>query len=324
MDAPSDGIVIAVDGGGSKTDVWALDPDGTVVATARGVGSNPQLSGVQPVVELIDRLIRQVSEQAGHRPVLQTALYLSGLDLPIEIETFTSAIASRSWAIGATGRRAIVDNDLFALLRVGTDSPDAIALICGTGINCIGIRADGEQVRFAALGMTSGDWGGGWFLGEQALWHAARAVDGRGPSTVLVETVPQVFGLASITEVTEALHFDRLPSRALAQLSPTLFAAAHAGDAVAQGVIERQADEIVLMVTTALRRLDLLKMAVPVVLGGGVIAADDELLLGSIEAGLAEVAPRARLTVVTTAPINGAAMLALESVGAHAAALAFV
>lgn len=317
---PADAIVIAVDGGGSKTDVWALELDGTVAATARGVGSNPQLSGVEPVVDLIDGLIAQVHNELGERPILQSAVYLSGLDLPVEIETFRAAIETRTWATGVTGRPAIVDNDLFALLRVGTDEPDAVALICGTGINCIGVRADGEQVRFAALGAISGDWGGGWFLGEQALWHAARAVDGRGPDTVLVETVPDAFGLGSIAEVTEALHFGRLASSELASLSPTLFAAASAGDEVAMGVVDRQAEEIVLMVTAALTRLDLLETSVPVVLGGGVLAAEDSRLLGAITRGLGERAPQAHIRLVTAAPITGAAMLALESVGAHAAA----
>ena len=313
-------VVIAVDGGGSKTDVWALDRDGTVLATARGGGANPQLIGVGPVVDLIDGLIREVSERIGHRPILQTAVYLSGLDLPVEIDTFRAAIASCTWSVGITGRRAIVDNDLFALLRAGTDAPDAVAVVCGTGINCIGVRADGERVRFPALGMISGDWGGGWFLGEQALWHAARAVDGRGPGTTLVETVPRAFGLSSITEVTESLHFGRLASSALAQLSPVLFAASVAGDKVAQGVVDRLAEEIVLMVTAALRRLDLLGAAVPIVLGGGVLAAGDERLLGGIAAGLADRAPGAYIRLVTAAPIAGAAMLALESVGVRAAA----
>ena len=316
-DAPVNAVVIAVDGGGSKTDVWALDLDGTVLATARGGGSNPQLSGVGPVVNVVDGLIREVSERIGRRPILQTAVYLSGLDVPVEIETFRSAIASCSWSVGVTGRSVIVDNDLFALLRAGTDALDAVALICGTGINCIGVRADGEQVRFTALGMISGDWGGGWFLGEQALWHAARAVDGRGRGTMLVDMVPAAFELASITEVTEALHFGRLASSALAQLSPVLFAASVAGDEVAQSVVDRQAEEIVFLVAATLRRLDLLGEHVPIVLGGGVLAARDERLLGGIAAGLADRAPGASIRLVTAAPITGAAMLALESVGAH-------
>ena len=78
-----------------------------------------------------------------------------------------------------------MDNDTFALLRAGTDSPDAIAVVCGAGINCVGRAADGRIARFPALGMLSGDWGGGQHLAALALWHAARAEDGRGPATAL-------------------------------------------------------------------------------------------------------------------------------------------
>lgn len=317
---PSGPVVVAVDGGGSKTDVWVLDLDGTVVARSRGGGSNPQLIGVETSVDLIDALVREALEAVPGRSVLQSCVYLSGLDLPVEIEVFGAAVARCPWATGSTGRPVVVDNDLFALLRAGTRSPDAVALVCGTGINCLGVRADGRQVRFPALGMISGDWGGGWHLGEQALWHAARAVDGRGPATALVASIPVALGLGSVREVTEALHFGRVPQSALAALSPTVFEAAHGGDTVATGIVERQVEEIVLMVTCALRGLDLLDAEVPVVLGGGVLAARDPLLMAGIAAGLADVAPRACIALVTAPPIVGAAMLALEDVGCRGAA----
>ena len=84
----------------------------------------------------------------------------------------------------------MLDNDLFALLEAGTDSPDAVAVVCGTGVNAVGRAADGRTVRFPALGSISGDWGGGGQLGMQALSHAARAVDGRGPRSPPSSTGP--------------------------------------------------------------------------------------------------------------------------------------
>ncbi len=183
------------------------------------------------------------------------------------------------------------------------------------------MRADGAVVRYASLGMTSGDWGGGWHLGEKALWHAARAVDGRGPATTLATAIPEVYGLAGIPDVIEALHFERIANSDLSRLAPAVLAASRAGDMVAQGLVDRQAEEIVILAATTLRRLDLLGSEVPVVLGGGVIGSRDERLLAGVERGLAERAPLARITVVTAAPILGAALLALEAGGASADAL---
>jgi N-acetylglucosamine kinase-like BadF-type ATPase len=303
-------IVVAVDGGGSKTDAVALDLDGTVLATARGTTSSPHIVGVAEAVRLIDDLVTGLLVQTGPRPIAAAAVYVSGVDLPAEVATFRAAIAGRVWS------EAVVDNDLFALLRAGTDEPDAVAVVCGTGINCVGVRSDGRVVRYPSLGIISGDWGGGWHLGEQALWHAARAVDGRGPETELVSAIPAVYGLDSVQSVIEHLHFERIPNSDLSRISPSVFDAARGGDAVAAGLVDRQAEEIVAFAVTTLRRLDLLERRVPVVLGGGVIGSRDERLLRAVESGLSLGAPLAYIELVTAAPILGAALLALEAAGA--------
>jgi N-acetylglucosamine kinase-like BadF-type ATPase len=314
---PPDGMVIAVDGGGSKTDVWAIGLDGTVLAQATGPGSNPQILGRERVDDLIDALVQEVTAAAGPRPLVRTNIYLSGLDLPVETELFRDVIERRGWSRGVTGESVVIDNDLLALLRAGTLETDAVALICGTGINCIGVRSDGEVVRFLALGMISGDWGGGWHLGESALWHAMRAEDGRGEATLLTSMIPGTLGCRSVLEVVEALHFGRIQSTELARLCADVFTAARAGDSVSGALVDRQAEEIVLMTSAALTRLNLLDREIPIVLGGGVLAAADERLMAGIETGLAARAPLARIRLVTAPPIVGAAILALESVGRH-------
>ncbi|MEV8214747.1 BadF/BadG/BcrA/BcrD ATPase family protein [Leifsonia sp. NPDC077715] len=308
-------IVVAVDGGGSKTDAVALSLDGTVLAEARAGTSSPHVLGMDGAVALVGDLIEQLLARTGPRPLAAANLYLSGLDLPAEIADFRDRIAGTPWA------DATIDNDLFALLRAGTGEPDAVAVVCGTGINCVGVRSDGAVVRYASLGTISGDWGGGWHLGERALWYAARAVDGRGEPTVLAEAVPAALGLASVQDVIEAIHFGRLASSELSRLSPVVFACAREGDAIATGLTDEQAEEIATMAVTTLRRLDLLDRAVPVVLGGGVIGSRDERLLGTVERLLAERAPLARTELVTAAPILGAALLALESADASAEAV---
>ncbi|WP_034610963.1 N-acetylglucosamine kinase [Cellulomonas sp. URHD0024] len=309
-------VLVAVDGGGSKTDVLVLDPDGTVLAHARGPGSCPQIIGVQPALEIIDGLVR--TALAGRSDVGRVGIYLSGLDLPVEIDTFTSALRSLDWFTAAS---AVVDNDTFALLRAGTDSHEAVVVVCGTGINCVGRRSDGATARFPALGRISGDWGGGFELGEQAIWHAARAVDGRGPATTLAHLVPAALGRPTMAAVIEDLHFRVLGHDDVVGLAPALLGAAADGDAVCAQIVERQADEVATLALTALRRLDLVDQAVPVVLGGGVLAARDPGLTEGIRGRLASGAPRAHLTFVSDRPVLGAAFLVLEAYGSSANAV---
>nr|WP_300150110.1 BadF/BadG/BcrA/BcrD ATPase family protein [Propionicimonas sp.] len=297
-------VIVAVDGGGSKTDAVAVTLAGDVVRTARGPGSSPQAEGLDASVQLVDRLVREV---AGGAPVARVGLYLSGLDLPREIADYRAAVSGRAWARGGLD----VDNDLFALLRAGTDERDAVAVVCGTGMNAVGVRADGETVRFLAVGAISGDWGGGYGLGLEALWHAARDVDGRGPHTLLTAAVETEFGLP-VAELSEQLHVGDRSHADLARLAPVVFAAAEAGDDVARALVDRQADEAVTFVRACVTRLDLAAAPVPVVLGGSIFQAGHAAMDARIAAGVAEVSPAARLVTLTRPPVEGAVLLTLE------------
>jgi len=309
------GLAVGVDGGGTKTDAVALTLDGTVVGRRRGPGSSPHFEGLAASVDVVDDLVRGV---AGEAPVAQVNLYLSGLDLPVEIAQYRDAVAPFAWA----SRNVVVDNDLFALLRAGTEEPDAVAVVCGSGVNAVGVRADGETVRFPSLGTLSGDWGGGSGLGPEALWHAARDVDGRGPATMLTTLLLERLGAASIPALIEELHFERRDHSELIGVTPAIFEAAAAGDAVAGMLVDRQADEIVAYVRAIVTRLGFADRDVPVVLGGSILSAGHARLDERIAAGVAEVAPHARISRLSAPPLVGAALAALAHAGAAPAALA--
>ena len=239
-----------------------------------------------------------------------TAAYLAGADLPIEEAQLQRAVHARGW-----GRQTEVANDTFALLRAGTTSPWGVAVVCGAGINCVGVAPDGGVARFPSLGRISGDWGGGQYLGEEALWWAVRGEDGRGPRTALQETVPAHFGLTRVSDVTEAIHFRKVPEKRIGELTPVLFATAAAGDEVARDLVARLADEVSIMALVALRRLDLLDTETDVVLGGGVLAAREPLLMDGIRDRLHAQAPRAVIRVTSVPPVVGAALLGLDRYG---------
>jgi N-acetylglucosamine kinase-like BadF-type ATPase len=181
------------------------------------------------------------------------------------------------------------------------------------------VSSTGEQTRFPSLGRISGDWGGGFQLGDEALFHAARADDGRAMPTVLTQRIIDHFGRTSLTEVIEDFHFGRLSRPRLGELAPAVLRAASADeDPVAVSIVARQAEEVVLYAATALGRLGLLDQPAVVVLGGGVLTSRDPLLHRLIDTGLAARAPHARTTTSEAAPVVGAALLGLDRLGATA------
>ena len=320
MGALVPGGVLAFDAGNSKTDVALVAADGTVLGTARGGGFEPQKIGADAAVDGLAPLVVAAAAAAGLRVgdvplVQQVSACLANADLPVEVEQLTTVFQERGWA-----ESVHVTNDTFALLRSGVDEPRGVAVVCGAGINCSGMLPDGRTARFPALGKVTGDWGGGAQLAEEAFWSASRAEDGRGPATALVTALPAHYGLESLDAVIEAFHFGELASERQLEAGPVLFQVAAAGDTVALGIVQQQAEEIVAMAASALRRLDLLGERVTVVLGGGVLTGGHSVLLERVSRLLTEVAPKAIPRVVDVPPVVGAALLGLDHTAAGTAA----
>jgi N-acetylglucosamine kinase-like BadF-type ATPase len=179
----------------------------------------------------------------------------------------------------------------------------------------VGVSQDGRHARFPSLGTISGDWGGGYDVGLAALHAAARSEDGRGPRTTLERSVPAHFGLAAPHEVAEEIHGGRMEGRRLEELPPVVFADGE-HDVVAAQIVERLAGEVVALARVALQRLELEREPAEVLLGGGLLQASNGRLLGAIEAGLRDVAPAAVVRQASSPPILGAALLALDELGA--------
>lgn len=319
MSGSVSGSVLAIDAGNSKTDVALVAADGTVVAAARGGGFQPPAVGVETAVDVLESAVREVFAAAGAAGAFgadHVSACLANADLPVEEEQLASALDARGWGASVTVR-----NDTFAILRAGVAEPRGVAVVCGAGINCVGMRPDGRTARFPAIGRISGDWGGGWGLAEEALWHAARAEDGRGCPTSLARTLPAHFGLPSMYALIEALHLSRIDELRRHELTPVLFATAAEGDAVARAIVDRLAEEVVAMASVALTRLDLLEEETPVLLGGSVLAAGHPQLDDTVRALLAARAPKAVPRVVSVRPVLGAALLGLDHVGAPAGAV---
>jgi N-acetylglucosamine kinase-like BadF-type ATPase len=298
---------IAVDGGNSKTDVALVREDGEVVAVARGGGSSPHHLGLEGALAVIGTLLEQVDARL---PSDVAELLLAGVDFPVEEDAARSAIEARGWA-----RRVSVDNDTYAVLRAGTDAGWGVAVVCGAGMNCVGVAPDGREARFPALGWTTGDWGGGSDVGRQAVFAASRSEDGRGPKTALERAVPAHFGLGAPSELAEAFHFGRIDESRSIELAPVVFAAA-ADDPVARSIVDRLVDEVVALARVAITRLGLEREPVEVLLGGGLLGNADKTVVSAIECGLAAVGPAITARATGAPPILGAALLALDALHA--------
>lgn len=297
---------IAVDIGGSKADIAAVTSDGTGIAWGRAGTLTPQALGWDGCAAAIIGCVDQLLGSTGTNV---EAIYVaaSGVDFPDEE-------ARLSAAIQATGRfgRVLVRNDSYALLASGGGLRHGVCVVAGTGMNCIGVLGD-QEVRFAALGEISGDWGGGGPLSRAALAAACRAQDGRGPETTLRASVPARFGVEQPLDVTMLLHRGSLQSRDLLPLAELVFTAARSGDAVALGIIRRQAAEVAAFISATHRRLGAALGDLPIILGGSVLRLGGPLLHQTIRDELS--APDLGFVIPDYPPVVGALAGVLELLG---------
>ena len=282
--------MLGVDGGNSKTDVVVATTDGEPLSFVRGTGSNSHgPGGSAACIETIASLVELDA------PAERAVLFLCGADLPHDMIELTQLAKVRGWA-----RELTVDNDTFALLHAATDALDAVAVVCGAGINCVG-RSGDRVVRYPALGWETGDWGGAEALGQEALYHANRAADGRGDATALVEVVESHFGKPAL-EVGADVHYRRMSRTRLGELAPAIVAS---DDRIAFALTRRLADEIARLVQRALRDLGIARAVV--VLGGGMLAERGRLY--DLVAEQLPVEP----VLPTLPPVAGAVLAGLDA-----------
>jgi N-acetylglucosamine kinase-like BadF-type ATPase len=312
--------LLAVDAGNSKVDAALVTRTGSVVGAARLPTHTHDGSGTDSHLHCVSAAVHAACSAAAidpeRCPVAGLGVYcLAGADFPADDERIARWVKRRGWT-----SEDVIRNDAFAVLRAGTERGWGVAVVCGYGTNCAGLAPDGRTFRLPAVGMISGDWGGGMDIGETALWHAIRAEDGRGEPTALAQLVPAYFGMSRPGQVTEALHFKVLSHERVGELPPLVFRAARDGDEVARQIVDRQADEIVAMAGAAIRRLQMTTLDVEVVLGGGVFHNGNSEFFARIRRGLQSVAPHAVVKDLRAPPIVGAALIGLDRQGVSSAA----
>jgi N-acetylglucosamine kinase-like BadF-type ATPase len=155
-----------------------------------------------------------------------------------------------------------------------------------------------------------GDEGSGYWIGRESLAAVMRASDGRGPETRLTSEILTHFAVSHESRLPRLVYDRELPRVSVAALGPITQRVAEQGDAVAVGILERAADELVLAARSVATRLAMRGDAITFYLAGGVFHVVP-WLADELPGRLVEVAPRAQTRMLHDEPAVGAVWLAL-------------
>jgi glucosamine kinase len=309
-DGTEEALFLSVDGGQSTTLAVLWDVGGRVLGAGQGGPSNhlDEPGGRERLAGSLRASILGAFA-ASHRPVSPLRAACCGM-------TGGERFVAEALVGIVPIERLQVEYDFVTALAGALAGEPGVILIAGTGSIAFGMDAAGRRVRVGGWGYLLGDEGSGYDLGRQAFAAAARAEDGRGPETALLEAVVAHFGRACLWDVRQAIYAGEITRPEIAGLARVVSACAVGGDVVARRLLARAGEELAEAAAAVLRRLDMSDVPAMVSGVGGVFRAG-LALRKPLLARLAALAPLARWQEALYPPIVGGALLALRAAGVN-------
>jgi N-acetylglucosamine kinase-like BadF-type ATPase len=300
--------VLAVDGGQSSTACVLGTADGEILAVGHGGPANHvhQPGGPERLRRAIEGSVREAREAAGN-PTHFAAVYLALTGGVPQGEEIARRLLDAD-AVQAEG-------DPPAALASGTFGGPGIGLIAGTGAVALAENARGERTDRGGWGYLVGDEGSGYWIGIRAVQAAARALDGRGPATVLTDRVLYFYGETSLRAVASRIYGFELERPEIAALAPVVLDVAAGGDAVATRIVREAADELVLLLEAVAAAAAFTEERERVIVAAGGVLRPGNLLWDELAERIERRLPGFRLVAPRFPPVIGAYILALRLAG---------
>ena len=301
--------VLGVDGGGTKTHAIVADDSGDVLGCGVQAASNWEEVGFARAADALQRAATIALEEARVSPqeLAASVFGLAGVDW----ESDQLRAANLLNPLQLSGPREIV-NDAFVALRAGSTRDWGVVVIAGTGCVSVGRNEDGQTFRTLGLGAYFGDFGGGSDISEEAVKAVAEAYIGSGPSTALSELLCEHERVGTVAELLELIsrEQDDLPYVAQGVLE-----VAEAGDEVAGAIVEKAGRALGRSGAFVAERLGLADKGFELVLAGGLFQARTDVLRQRVVATVRETARLASPILLSSPPVIGAVLKALELAG---------
>jgi N-acetylglucosamine kinase-like BadF-type ATPase len=303
-------IFLGIDGGGTRTRAILVNEQGLVLSEGQAGPSNHHNVGIDAAGFALRAATEAAWFAAGLPLAPASAAFLgcAGVKASVDIARLTAAAEAAGLAPAG---HVTVANDLHNALTGGLAGSPGIALIAGTGTNCLGRDATGASFMCGGWGWLLDDIGGGVGIALAGLRAATRAADGRAPQTVLLPAALAFFGLSEANELLERLYVRDCPPEEIAAFASVVTREAGSGDAAALCALREGANALAQLVAGAERALQFPDGPEVVLLGG--CACSGAPYQPMVETAILDAVPGAHLVTPAGPPVHGAALNALRS-----------
>lgn len=229
------GLIIGIDGGGTKTDFLVCDETGRCLKRFQKGPSNPIDIGMEQCIALLKSGIKEITETFPETDICSVYAGLAG-GMSGNNKQLIHTQLMRMFP-----EETIIGNDTDAMNQMiyECEGRDAGAIIAGTGSVGISKKAD-ELKFFGGYGYLLDRGGSGYDYGRDALYYALCDVDGRREKTLIRNLIEERIG--DIKKHIPDIYAKGKPY--IASFAPVVFEAYKQGDAAAEEIIKANTKEL--------------------------------------------------------------------------------
>ncbi len=303
-------MILAIDGGGTKTDLGIFDLEGHILYRTIGPGCSHQSLGIHTYEEVINMLLDEALAALSitKEDLSYAHLGLTGADTIDDFDKLTRATKHLLGHVPFT-----IENDAWLILRSGLKEPHGAVCISGTGTNAAAIHKNGQSAILRSLGFILGIYGGGLDIAREALHFAFRDDEMSYKPTRLSEEIPKLFHLDSMETMVPLLYPKNVLSREqLGMITGLVFDLADQHDEVCQEILDKIATYLGHQTAGVIKQIHAENEAFPVVIGGRVFKDGNQRFKDQMLAILQTEVPKAYLITPKYSPMVGAYLRALD------------
>ena len=308
--------VLGVDGGGTKTAARITGIEGNIISEAKGDSANYKSVGARRAANNLNGVVVDAVNKSclGQKIVFDSACFgLSGLDSPKDEQIYKGIIFKPPLLGYLKREKTIICNDSRIGLYAGSDRPNAIMIICGTGSNCFGKNSAGKETKANGWDFILGDEGSGFSIAVKALKSVMRDYDGRGGSTLLSKTILGELKLKDIYSLIAWVYNPFLDTGKIASLAKVVCKTAQKGDKVSIDILAGEAKEAELSVSAVAEKLGLVNEDFDLVFVGSVFRCE-KYFKSILEGNLKKRFPNINFVPFAKKPVSGAIRLAIMNI----------
>lgn len=250
--------MIAIDGGGTKTEFVLFEPNGTIIEREVLGGSNINSLGVQNAFSVLKSGIDLFMSKSCKI----TAIYagIAGCGLEDNRKKIFSFLTKNYPNVNIDVR-----SDLTNVMNSNIDSSKMISVICGTGM-VVCAKTPTSTHRVGGWGYAFDSGGSGYDFGRDAICVALGERDGISEKTAITPLVEEKIGGNVLDKLS---HFYANDKDYIATFAGTVFEAYSKGDKVADEIIYRNVSRLYYLIKKTHQMYDCGNI---VVVSGGLVS----------------------------------------------------